>query len=242
MKTQNFPFSVLRSPFRKLSSLSLALLFAGALSGAATSARADIVATYWPTSEFTAGAGELQPHDYLEEVSASSFQAHGSLTVSQSQLRIFGWGTTMSLVDYAGFTVTADPGFQMTLTDFQMSTAVSAGVVTAFKWGYRVNDGSGFGDWTYDQTYSLGDPGFGYIGVENEKTWDFADFSTTGTVEFGLFASASGAGSAQILVSQPSHMFLNGSVSAVPEPSTYALIAIAGTAALILARRRKANS
>lgn len=240
MKTQSPSFSISRYPLR---TISLALLFAGALSGIATSARADVVATYWPNSEFVAGAGELQPHDYLDGVSASSFQAHGSLTVSQTQLRIFGWGTTMSLVDYAGFTVTAQPGFQMTLTDFRMSTAVSAGVVTAFKWGYRVDDGSGFGDWTFDQTYSIGNPGFSYVGpVENAKTWDFADFSTTGTVEFGLFANSSGAGTAQVLVSQPEDMFLNGSVSAVPEPSTYALIAIAGTAALILTRRRKANS
>jgi len=224
-----------------LRSLSTALVLAGTLT--VTPAHADVVATYWPNSEFTAGAGELQPHDYLDGVSASSFQAHGSLTVSATQLRIFGWGTAMSLTNYAGFTVTADPGFQMTLTDFQMSTAVSAGIVTAFKWGYRVDDGGGFSDWTFDQTYSLGDPGFAYIGLENAKTWDFADFSTTGTVEFGLFASASTEGStAQVLVSQPQDMFLNGSVSAVPEPSTYALIAIAGTAALILTRRRKANS
>lgn len=231
----------MKSSHSLLRSFGTALLIAGAFSCASTSAHADVLVSYWPgeVSDFI-----WQPHDYVDEVLASNVQLHGSLTGSPTNTRIRNWGTTMNDTDYVGFTLTAQPGFMLTLTDMTVSTTVSAGTVTDFRWGYRVNEGSGFGAWTFGATYSVGDAGFAYVGpAENEKFWDFADFSTTGTVEFGLFAQAPVAGvDASILISQPANLSVNGSASAVPEPSTYALIAIAGTLALVIARRRKASA
>ena len=66
-----------------------------------------------------------------------------------------------------------------------------------------------------------------------ENTWDFADFTTTGTVEFAFFGTAPSV-NAQL---EHSGVTVNGSVAAVPEPSSSLLIAAAGF--LCLARRRR---
>ena len=216
-----------------------ALVVAGALT--VSPARADMLATYKPTeiSNFV-----WQPNDYADEVSASEILLHGALTGSPNTTRVRFWGTEMSETDYVGFTLTAQPGFRLTVTDLTASTVVSAGSVTAFRWGYRVDEGSGFGEWTFGDTYSLGEPGFAFGGMGlDEKVWDFADFSTTGTVEFGLFGQSTAGGiDASIVISQPGNLSVNGAVDAVPEPSTYALIAIAGAMALVAARRRKVSA
>lgn len=50
-----------------------------------------------------------------------------------------------------------------------------------------MDQGAGWGPWVYDGTYLPSTPGFS--DPFNRKVWDFADFSTTGRVEFGPFAA-----------------------------------------------------
>ncbi len=242
MKTPSSPPSILRSPLR---SLSVALLLVGALSSTAS---AEVVATYW-SSEQTSPV-PLPAHDYLDGVLASNLDGHGTITNKGSVGHFSGW--TNSLQDpgypnYVGFTIEAEEGFQMTLTSLEVSTAVvrRAGVndpITAYLWGYRVDDGAGYGAWVFNpKTYTPAD-GTNFWFSGRDKNWDFADFTTTGKVEFGLFGSASGPAingdPAQIQFSG-NPLNVNGSVSAVPEPSTYALIIIAGLAFMVVARRRR---
>ncbi len=229
-----------RSPLR---SISVALLCAGALSSTASAA---VVATYWRSEQPT--AGPLPAHDYLDGVSASNLDSHGTVvSIGQGYYRNWTDGVeNQSSSNYVGFTLEAEEGFQMTLTSIAAySAVVRRGVgpgstidpITAFRWGYRVDDGAGYGDWVFNpKIYTLAD-GVAFRDGSVDKGWDFADFTTSGKVEFGLFASAS-ASTAQLIFSEQ-NLNVNGSVSAVPEPSTYALIIIAGLAVMVVARRRR---
>ena len=84
--------------------------------------------------------------------------------------------------------------------------------------------------------YELGEEGFGYIGAEHAKVWDIPDFTTTGVVEFGLFAQALNTTST-VIVSQPGPLVLNGTATNVPESSA-ALLSAAGLLAALRRRRR----
>lgn len=187
----------------------------------------------WDSSSITPGPGPYEAYDYAAAVSVSDFGGHGSASAT-AQFRYRGWSTTIDLNNYCGFTVQATPGNALTITDLAFASSVSAGNVTAFQWGYRVNEGAGFGAWTLGELYESGDPGFGFDAV-SPKAWDIADFTTTGVVEFGLFASSSDTTSS-VIVSQPQKLTLNGSIAAVPEPSA-ALLSVAG--ALVALRRRR---
>ena len=206
------------------------------------SASAAIVATYWKSEHTT--TTPLAAHDYLDGVSASSFDKHGSVT-NLSQGYFSGWTTTLDdpgYPNYAGFTVEAEDGFQMTLTSLDLSTGVrrigaGAGAVvdpiTSYRWGYRVDNGAGYGDWVFNSKIYTPADGTAFWSTATAKNWDFEDFTTSGKVEFGVFASASAPAQLQFSA-QP--MNLNGTVSAVPEPSAALLGALGG---LALLRRRR---
>ncbi len=92
---------------------------------------------------------------------------------------------------------------------------------------------------TLHMTYSPADLSFSSQFAR--KYQDFADFSTTGSVEFGLFSAKTSTGFGY-MQTPADRVNLNGSTSAVPEPSTYGLFIGAGLAALVIARRRRAIS
>lgn len=146
-----------------------------------------------------------------------------------------GWDTSMDLNNYVGFQISAEPGHELQLTDIVFRTSTVTGpparVASSFTWGYRIDEGGGFGSWVMGNTYTSADPGFFDRLMEN--TWDFADFTTTGTVEFAFFGTAPSV-NAQL---EHSGVTVNGSVAAVPEPSSSLLIAAVGF--LCLARRRR---
>jgi hypothetical protein len=179
----------------------------------------------------------VSPTDYADGVSSSNFVNHGT---TRSGFGYFGWATTFSDSIYAGFTVQAEPGSSITLGSLSHGGVVTTSLVDAFRWGYRVDEGSGYGAWQFSNVISAGDPGFGSV---LSKTWDFADFTTTGTVEFGFFAKQTGPddpdneiyGVANVATGNIK-VALDGSVSAVPEPSTSLLGAIG---VLALFRRRR---
>lgn len=147
-----------------------------------------------------------------------------------------GWGTTVDINRYVGFKVSVDPGYQLNLTDFAFRSApISSMAVTSYVWGMRVDNGSGFGGWLFGKVYTAADSDFALIGFQNVKSWDFQDFSTTGTVEFGLFAAASDADQVMEAFRSNSTM-LNGTVTVIPEPSV-AVLGLVGSIAFFRRRR-----
>lgn len=175
-------------------------------------------------------AEPFEAFNYEDGALVSGFQGHGSANIGP-QFRYRGWSTTIDTNNYCGFTIQAESGKQLTITSLNFSSAVSAGSVTAFQWGYRVDGGA----WTLGELYELGEEGFGYIGAEHAKVWDIPDFTTTGVVEFGLFAQALNTTST-VIVSQPGPLVLNGTATNVPESSA-ALLSAAGLLAALRRRR-----
>lgn len=212
------------------------LIFASALALVSVNQASAAMIAEWRYGSVPSGyVGPVEAYDYAAGVTPSDFDGHGSVGIIE-QFVYRGWPTTIDLNNYCGFTVQAEPGNALTITDFKFSSVVGGSNVSAFQWGYRVNDGSGFGAWTLGELYETGDTGFNFVSSSlNEKIWDIADFTTTGTVEFGLFAQSPDTTST-LIVSQPRPLVLNGSVAAVPEPSA-ALLSVAG--ALVAFRRRR---
>jgi len=193
------------------------------------------------------GLTYMTPADYHDDVQEPSrFQAAAGSGVAIYDLiagngfNISGYGTSIDLAKYVGFKVSAVPGTELTLTDFVFNSAAwNSSATSQFQWGYRIdlnNDGNFTApgeEWVLDRLYTIADGanlGNGRLG--RPKTWDFADIKTTGTVEFGFFASSSD--STEFF--RGKDFTLNGSIAAVPEPSTVALGALAG---LALLRRRR---
>lgn len=207
----------------------LPLLFATSLILAANTASAATLAE-WRYDMVVPGSPEpIEAYNYEDGAIVSGFEGQGSASPA-GQFRYVGWSTTIDTNNYCGFTVQAEAGKQLTITSLNFSSAVSAGSVTAFQWGYRIDGGA----WVMGELYELGEEGFGYVGAEHAKVWDIPDFTTSGAVEFGLFAQALNTTS-NIIVSQPNALVLNGSV--VPEPSA-ALLSAAGLLAALRRRRR----
>jgi hypothetical protein len=157
-----------------------------------------------------------------------------------------GWNTTDGLDpnnQYVSFTLQADPGYEMTLTSLDSVIWGSNTAPKTAQWGYRIGSGSfAFSD-TFDLTASV---------TTASRTWDFPDFTTAEAVEFRLWAfgtvsinngTSAGTGSIRVPGNNTTNpdLVLNGSVQVIPEPSTYALLALtgAGLAGYTIRRRRR---
>lgn len=203
----------------------------------ANQASAIVLATYSQSDSTT--AVPLSPHDFEDGVIASKTAAHGTANLDP-RFSAYGFSTTLDDASYLGFTVKAEAGSQLTLTSLAFNTYASPNapfdnmITSAYRWGYRVDSGSGYGAWTFDKTYTEADSNFFHETTTN-KNWDFADFSTSGTVEFGLFASTTAGNLANVSATRD-RVDVNGSISAVPEPSAILLGALGG---LALLRRRR---
>lgn len=107
-----------------------------------------------------------------------------------------GWGTTIDVNKRVGFQVSAKPGYRLYFSDLSGFNSgggrQSANALSSWVWGYRIDenkDGIFEGNWVFGRTYTPAD-GDNFKEAESAKNWDFPDFSTRGTVEFALFASA----------------------------------------------------
>lgn len=155
-------------------------------------ASAAYVVTFRQTSVSLPSTADTPAFDWAEGLpDPTSLAPTGGLTRgSSTSLTYIGWGTDFDESKYVGFKVSAAAGQAVELTTLVFTTEGNAAQgLTSYRWGYRMDDGSGFGAWTYSQTYTAANGGFG----TGTKVWNFPDFSVTGTVEFGLFATASSA-------------------------------------------------
>ncbi len=232
------------SPLRTLS-IALALALAGALSSTAS---ADVLTEFRGSGIPSAINTPIPAYDWMDGITnVTSIVGHGTVTKKSSDGVFGGWASTMDLNNYAGFSIIAEDGFSLTIDSIQHksgSSTASGPRMGSIAFGYRIDaDGAGagtFGDWVLTTPLVFGDAGFN---SGTAQTWDL-DISTTGIVEFGFFGtlSATGRGDFNIISTTGSPgIIVNGSVTAVPEPSTYGMILAAGLVALILARRRKAT-
>lgn len=178
--------------------------------------------------------GQFDPASWDEDdhVTSSVLAAHGTVQkFGNNPGSYWGYSTVIDTNNYLGFTVTPEAGYQLSLTDLVSRPGSDDGSLGSYQWGYRINTGSGFGAWTLSPVNSI---------TPGAKTWNFADFSTTGTVEFGFFANATDP-SVVVKAAGPgptgNELQLNGAVvTAVPEPSAAVLACLGALAAF---RRRR---
>lgn len=177
---------------------------------------------------------EPAPWDYHDNVIVSSMTMHGSVVAefSGSPFRYKGFSGSIDTNNYLGFTVRPEVGYQMTLTDFSFVQPDYSGI--SYSWGYRIGGGAWdmfSGEITFDGTPAFRDFVFG------------SPIVTTEEVEFGFFASANTLESGLVVtlgVPNRNEIQVNGSVEAVPEPSS-AILGVLGACAAISRRRRQAR-
>jgi hypothetical protein len=111
----------------------------------------------------------VEAHDYADHLTVSPLLTQGSVTRVNGEFEYRNWDTTMNPDDLVGFSVTVEAGYELALTDLDFSTVVTSGSVDSFHWGYRVDNGTGFGAWNYGTTYTSGNPDAEATGV----VWQF---------------------------------------------------------------------
>lgn len=211
--------------------------------------RAAVIAHYSADAAPTNGSLPVPP-SWVDPVSI----AHGSgfapaegsgLSRTGGGIVISGWDSELTaLSTYASFSLSAKPGYQLRLETLSYEIQLggvgilgrSAEGITSYFWGYRIDlnhdglyDGVGE-DWIIDQPRSVNDP---TNSPENGIfTWEFHErINTTGTVEFGLFATSTSP-NVDISLNQ---ITVTG-IPAIPEPST-AILAVLSSLALWRRRR-----
>jgi hypothetical protein len=185
----------------------------------------------------TPGADNIPAADYADHLTVTDLApSHDDIDRVGGAANYDGWGSTVDATRYVGFKISVDAGYQLNLTDLAFRSAATVSpLVTSYVWGMRVDNGSGFGAWSFGKTYTSADADFALIGFQNVKSWDFADITVTGTVEFGIFATASDP-SHMIEIIRSNSTIVNGTVTQVPEPSA-ALLGFVGCLACLRRRR-----
>jgi hypothetical protein len=234
-KIEENPIMMTTTPHKLLP---LALLALPLLIGMAPSAQADVIALYTFTSDsldstdsesnstanaFVAGSGVTAQfysgHDTTNTTSgADAYQGVGNLS---------SWTASLDPTKYFSFTVEADAGYNLNLTSLSFFTSKNNNGVDT--WEVRSSQ-------DFNSTI---DSGTGvYQGSPGTGTWTNPSVSlslnnVTGPLEFRIYGYNGNTGNFRL-----DDVTLNGSVSAIPEPSTWLLIT-SGLGALYMLRRRR---
>jgi len=141
---------------------------------------------------------------------------------------------------YITFSLTPVSGFQITATSLSYAINGTTRTPNTSRWGYKIGSGS----FVTQPTFTLGTT------TPTLSSWNFDDFTTTETIEFRFWTygdvdvsatAPTNAGAARITSITGNDLVLNGSVTAVPEPSTIAFLGFASVGlCFFLWRRRRA--
>jgi hypothetical protein len=155
------------------------------------------------------------------------------------------WNVTSTFDEsnkYISFSLTPISGFQITATNLSYAINGTTTAPNTGRWGYKVGSAS----FVLQNPFSLTNP------APSLTTWSFTEFTTTETVEFRFWAfsdtniASTGApsastGAVRVVNIAGNDLVLNGSVTAVPEPSTIAFLGFASLGlCFFLWRRRRA--
>jgi len=153
-----------------------------------------------------------------------------------------GWATSATIVntnDFYQFTFAANPGFQSTLNSLSFFHRVSSGTATAT---VRTSTNN-FASFTEQGTASLSTVSntlrtVALTGLTDVvQTISFRIYGTSFATSVTTWRLENGTGANSFLGTQ-----LDGTVTAVPEPSSIALFSLAGCVGLVTVyRRRKSN-
>lgn len=149
------------------------------------------------------------------------------------------WNTTDTFEptsDYISFSVQAGSGFELTLSSISFAVNGSNSGPATGRWGYSIGGGS----FVLQDTFTI-------TGTATSLSWDFTDFVTTQSVEFRFWAygatsingTTSLAAGTVRLADTGNRLSLDGSLAAVPEPSTCVLLGLGLAMGLKVAGRRK---
>ncbi len=152
------------------------------------------------------------------------------------------WNNTSTFNEadkYISFSLTPSSGYQITTSSLTYAVNGSNTAPNTGRWGYKIGSGS----------FVLQDP-TPFTFALASQTWAFTEFTTTETVEFRFWVygttainnvnPAATAGAGRVGNIAGNDLVLNGSVTAVPEPSTIAFLGFAslGLCFMIWRRRR----
>ena len=232
----HFPF------LRKLFAPHLGLLILLPLVSATPWAQASSIVSY-DVQGFTYAGTYPTPITQDSNVTVGGWSLSSGLSAStnSNSFTVAGWSTAFDSTLSADLSVSANPGASMTITglDFFLKKAsLSNTNPTTEMVAYRVDDGSGFGAWTFSSAYSLPTTGSALT------TWNFAaPVTTSGTVQFGFFeyggTVAGNGGYVMPNLASSNDLDILGTVtaSAAPEPASGLLSASA--LLLVISRRRR---
>jgi len=148
-------------------------------------------------------------------------------------------GAFNQATNFIAFTIAPTSGNQLNLTNLQYAMNGSNTAPQTGRWGYSLDGGTNF---TLQTTFNQLTPAPVAL-----TTWDFTDFTTTNTVQFRYWSfgavsinggTSAVGGSTRITNISGNDLVLNGSVTAIPEPTTWALIGL-GSAFMLWNVRRK---
>lgn len=161
---------------------------------------AEVIASYDTRDETL--EKRLEPGDWSEGAEIPSIlTVHSVNRNGGEKLPSYnGWSSTIDVNKRVGFQISAKPGYRLHFSDLSGFNSgggrSSANALSSWVWGYRIDenkDGVFEGNWVFGKTYTPAN-GDAFLESDSAKVWDFTDFSTRGTVEFAIFASAPTAG------------------------------------------------
>jgi len=219
--------------------LSLALCAAALVWASAGDARADTIADY-DIASHTYGSPSTETLSLTSDhanVTASNLTMVGVAEHSQSgYFRSDDWDTTLNTGEYYEVTITVDAGYTMYLSSMGMAFSMKEDPSNSATFSTTLRsslDG-------YSANLDVWSPGS--TGSTIARTIDLSGLGgITGAVTFRWYLTASAgqlAGFAEDGTGGSRNLTFAGTVSAVPEPGTLALVGL-GAAGVALARRRR---
>lgn len=167
------------------------------------------------------------------------------MTAAANSFNSSNWDITATLAtndNYITFSVSAAAGYQLNMTSLSYAMNGSNTAPGTDQWGFSTDGGV---TWTMEDPFNMHQPA-----VSSLSNWDFADVSAT-SVEFRFWAygtnsiigaTSSIGGTTRINNIAGNDLILNGTVTAVPEPSTLTMIGLGMVGMLAFARRRFSRS